>query len=469
MRKTKLRAVDKEANKNKTDKQVFLNPYQEEFVLSPARFSAIISAIGTGKTYAGLLKCWQHCIKYPNSLGLIVRKEFNDLKMSTMKDFEHYFGVEISSDKSFRFPNGSVIMFTHGDLNDVNVLKNINLNFFFIEQAEEYETDEIFHFLRDRLRRNTGPRWAGVIANAKGHNWLYNLFIEGAICDTLDKKTGQYVYTKNNRYLCTTANTFANAHNLPADFIDDCKAMEIEAYTHYMQFVMNDFNIVEEDDLVFTPEEIQSMRNAKVDGVLTKRDAGADVARFGKDKSVCIATECYNGLRYKQTDFDVWGQKDSIYTVGRITDFVLRVGAERCNIDADGIGGPMYDSLKDLASTSSKIYEFHGGDAPKDRHYLNIKTEIFFKMKELASKGWLQVQYEPILNELATIKYRYHRSGRKMIVPKDEMRKKGIPSPNLADALMMSIAFNIGYDSNGVYKGKKKKYNNNVVEDQIYW
>lgn len=454
---------------------VELLPFQEEFFRSPARFSGIIAAIGTGKTYTGLLKAWNHCKTHANALGLIVRKEFVDLRTSTMKDFEDYFGVEIASDKTYTFPNGSRIMFTHGDLNDVNVLKNINLSFFLIEQAEEYETDEIFDFLRDRLRRkNAGPRWGAVIANAKGHNWIFNRFVLGAEATEIDKKTGQYVYIKNNRYLCATANTFANEKNLPDDFIEDCKAMETEANQHYLQYIMNDFNVVEEDDLVFTQEELTNMKNASVDGQVSMMGAGVDVARFGKDLSVCIGVENISGIRFREGSKDSWGQKDAIYSSGRISEFVLKNQIEACSIDADGLGGPMYDIVKDLVTNSSRLSEFHGGGPAKDRHYANVKTETFFYMKQLAAKGWLEVHSQEIINELATIRYRFNRHGQKIIVSKDEMRKKGIPSPNFADALMMGVW--TAKNKKGMYKDKNTLYNNGrgngghkVNNPQIIW
>lgn len=460
---------------NENIKNVELLPFQEEFFRSPARFSGIISAIGTGKTYSGLLKAWDHCNKYPGALGLIVRKEFVDLKTSTMKDFEDYFNVSIASDKTYTFHNGSRIMFTHGDLNDVNVLKNINLSFFLIEQAEEYDTDEIFDFLRDRLRRkNAGPRWGAVIANAKGHNWLFNRFILGAEATEIDEKTGQHVYIKNNRYLCTTANTFANEKNLPEDFIDDCRAMETEAPQHFFQYIMNDFNVVEEDDLVFTQEELTSMKSVNIDGTAIALGAGVDVARFGKDINACVGVENIIGLKFREFTKDSWGQKDAIYSAGRISDFVIGRLIEVCTIDADGLGGPMYDIVKDLITSSSKLSEFHGGSPAKDPHYANIKTETYFFMKQLASKGWLEVHSPEIINELSTIRYRYNRKGQKIIVPKDEMRKKGIPSPNFADALMMGIY--ISKNKKGMYKQKNKRYNNNrgdgkpkVNNPQIIW
>ena len=130
--------------------EITLKPFQYDFVFSEERFPALIAGIGTGKTYMLLLKIWNFLSNHPNCLGLICRKEYTDLHDSTMKDFTRYFGVTADSNKEFKFPNGSVLMFRHAA--EVEVLKNINLSIFGIEQAEEFETDEQFIFLRDRLR-----------------------------------------------------------------------------------------------------------------------------------------------------------------------------------------------------------------------------------------------------------------------------------------------------------------------------
>ena len=74
-----------------TTKDIRLNWYQDRFMFSEARYNGIIAAVGSGKTFTGLLKAWNYCEMYPKSLGLIVRKEFIDLQNSTIKDFEMNF------------------------------------------------------------------------------------------------------------------------------------------------------------------------------------------------------------------------------------------------------------------------------------------------------------------------------------------------------------------------------------------
>ena len=183
------------------EKEIKLVPFQDKFLFSQSRFPALCAGIGTGKTYMLLLKIWKFCEDYPNTLALIARKEYTDLRDSTLKDFERYFEVSIDSNKEYAFKNGSKIMFRHAA--ELNVLKNINLSIAGIEQAEEFENDEQFNFIRDRLRRDNAPlQQLCIVANANGHNWIWR----------------RWINNPQSGYEISVASTFDNALNLPADF-----------------------------------------------------------------------------------------------------------------------------------------------------------------------------------------------------------------------------------------------------------
>jgi len=46
-----------------------------------------------------------------------------------------------------------------------------------------------------------------------------------------------------------------------------------------------------------------------------------------------------------------------------------------------------------------------------------------------------------LTGELTTLKYKTNSRGQIVIESKDDMRKRGLPSPDLADALMLAFAF----------------------------
>lgn len=418
--------------------------YQDLFLSSESKFPALIAAVGTGKTLCLLTKIFKYCEDWPGSTGLIVRKEFTDLKDSTMKDFEAYFGVKVGSNKNYTFPNGSMIMFRHAG--EIQVLKNINLSIAGIEQAEEFETDMQFQFIRDRMRQNNGApvRPLVLIANANGHNWVWNLHInhEDAVVREIHQETAQYEYI-HGEYHAITASTFANESNLVPDFIADLRRKEVEAPSHYRRYVLNSFEEMDNDDYVFdfnTLMECKKIEFAPRTGY-GHRIIGYDIARYGNDTCAGVGLHQHGALAWSEFLVEEWAKKDLDYTCGRILSTSKNNNANDNIIDEDGIGsGPL-----DFITHGRKRDDFQGfRNLPysfeKNADYGNARTKYAFKLKEYIEKGWLAIRNEKLIQELMTLRYRYDNHGRRILVSKEQLRKEGIRSPNLADALIMAAS-----------------------------
>jgi len=399
--------------------------FQADFLYSQARFPALIAGIGTGKTYMMLLKIWQFCEKYPDSLALVTRRTYTDLRDSTIKDFCRYFNVSLNADKEYHMSNGSVIMFRHGD--ELNVLKNINLSIAGIEQAEEFPTDEQFTFIRDRLRRTNAPvQQLCVIANAMGHNWIWKKWINNPV---------------SKEYDAVTANTFENADNLPEGFLNDLRQMEIDAPNHYKQYVMNSFEEVDADDLLFTHEVILQAQNLNYIGVegTKRRILAVDVARYGDDETVFTVLESKDIIRWEQVNQESWRGRSLMEVVGKVLDMHKTFHVDITVIDDVGMGGGVTDRL---AETRIKVSPFNGGEGCEGIQFYNKKAEAYFRLKDMMDRGYLKILKDDVLvDQLLTIRYRYRSDKAKMIIGKEEMRKDGITSPDRADALSMAAFY----------------------------
>ena len=402
--------------------------YQHRFLLSQHKFPALIAGIGTGKTLCLLVKLFDYCEQYPGTTALIIRKEYTDLKDSTIRDFERYFGVTVGSDKDYILPNKSKIMFRHAA--EIEVLKNINLGIAAIEQAEEFEDETQFTFIRDRLRQQNGAdvRPLLLIANANGHNWVWKMWINNPASE---------------EYEGITANTFENERNLPPDFIADLKRMEIEAPAHYRQYIMNSFEETEQDDYVFTYQELLKAKNDKY--LLREgyglRLAGFDIARYGNDKCACVVIQQMGALHWEIVHVEQWEHKDLSYTTGRILMLSNEHKVEKSIIDEDGIGaGPL-----DMLNKGRNLDNFLGFKNPPisyehDKFYGNNRTKNAFKLKDLILKGRICLSSEDVIEELITLKFTFDNHQRRILLSKEKMRKEGIKSPNLADALIMVVS-----------------------------
>uniref|UniRef100_A0A6M3KE57 Putative terminase n=1 Tax=viral metagenome TaxID=1070528 RepID=A0A6M3KE57_9ZZZZ len=403
-----------------------------------------------------LLKIYTYCEQYSGTTALIVRKEFTDLKDSTMRDFERYFNVKIGADKDYYLPNTSKIMFRHAA--EIEVLKNINLGIAGIEQAEEFETDEQFQFIRDRLRQQNGAdiRPLCVIANANGHNWVWKYWFNNP---------------PSEEYHGITATTFDNEINLPKDFIADLRRMETEAPNHYKQYVLNSFEETDQDDYVFTWVELNEAKK-NIYGLREGyglRISGFDVARYGEDKCADVTIQQNGALNWQVAHKEQWQKKDGDYTIGRIQSIVNTVHSEFNIVDEDGLGGPMLDVINAKIDDPNKKYKGFRNPSisyEKNKFYGNRRTEAIFKLKDMITKGWLSGLDDELCEELMTLKFVYQTDGRRILVSKEVMRAEGIKSPNLADALLMAVSLigEINYKQVNQYSYSQPQYSK---EDNI--
>jgi len=401
-----------------------VNPknYQEKFLFSEKRFPAFVSGWGTGKTLFGILRGMLLSEKVPDNLGLIIRKEFTDLHDSTMQDFERYTGLKVNADKDVILSNKSKIMFRHGK--ELDVLKNINLGWFMMEQAEEFESEEQFEFLRGRLRRSNVPFHSGfIIANTYGHNWIWKLW---------KNQSGE-------EYELSEATTFDNSDNLPKSFIEDLKSMEKESPHHYARYVMNSWDDLEEEDNLIPYEYITNSINLNFvpfanGGVVV----GVDIARFGDDETVFTAIQKCSETHWKQIYQETYKHRDLMQTTGRAKALKEQYNAEYLVVDDDGLGGGVSDRLTEQ---EVPVVRFKASEKAIRDGFHNKRIEQFWKLRELLRQGFLELYNDDELHQqLSSLKYKFKSNGLKALESKDDAKKRGVKSPDRADALMMACS-----------------------------
>ncbi len=401
-----------------------INPknFQESFLFSEKRYPAFVSGWGTGKTLFGILRGMICSEKIADNLGVIVRKNFTDLRDSTMNDFERYTGLKVDGNKEVLLPNKSKIMFRHGT--ELDVLKNINLGWFMLEQAEEFETEEQFQFLRGRLRRSNVPFHTGhIIANTAGHNWIWKLWKNQQLPD----------------YELIEATTFDNKDNLPKSFIADLEHMKLESPHHYARYVMNSWDDLEEEDNLIPYEFITNSTNLNFvpmpnGGIVI----GVDIARFGDDETVFTAIQKCSEHHWKQIYQKTYQHRDLMRTAGEAKSLKEEFNAEYLIVDDDGLGGGVSDRLTEQ---DVPVVRFKANEKAVREGFANKRIEQFWKVRELLRQGYLELYKDDELHQqLSGLKYKFKSNGNKILESKDEAKKRGIKSPDRADALMMACS-----------------------------
>jgi phage terminase large subunit len=407
------------------EKNVKAKKFQEDFITSKARYPAFVAAWGTGKTYFGLLKVVKQALKFSNNLLLIVRKEFTDLKDSTVRDFEVYFKIKVPTTKDVKFRNGSVIMFRHGD--ELEVLQNINLGGFLMEQAEEFETDEAFQMLRGRLRRKGVEHFGAVIANTKGHNWIWKAW-----------KRNDPERTKD--YALFEAKTYDNESNLPPDFIADLRTMERESPNHYNRYVLNSWEDLDVEDKVIPYPAILAAVNNEMRPLRVKKVVSCDPAEFGQDETVIYGIE--NG---KIIERDIFFKKELYETEQRIMDIAYKMSCKNVVVDPVGVGAGVRSHLAQRALTEKLNIILADGrlKANEDETYFNRRAEMWFtgRQRFIDRTVCIPDDDDQLQEELSKIGYEIQADKKRRIHSKDKIRKADYlgHSPGRAECLIYGL------------------------------
>lgn len=164
---------------------------------------------------------------------------------------------------------------------------------------------------------------------------------------------------------------------------------------------------------------------------------GVDPARFGDDRTSIIR-------RQGRCAFDLksYSKKDTMEVVGIVKTIIDEERPEKVFVDVGGLGAGVVDRLRELVDPKI-IIAVNAGSSPLDgRKYFNKRSEMWALCKEwLEDAGGAQIPDSDSLHaDLCGIKYKIDSNSRLVMEQKAEMKKRGIRSPDEADALILTFA-----------------------------
>jgi hypothetical protein len=170
---------------------------------------------------------------------------------------------------------------------------------------------------------------------------------------------------------------------------------------------------------------------------------GCDIGRFGDDPSV-IYPRC--GRDALSRPPEVFYGDDTMTTAGKIAAAFLRHGASICMVDEGGVGGGVVDRLRQLRIPVIGVDFGSGSDGYQAGvKYANKRAEIWGAMREWLEGGSipniLTNENTTLVDELTAPTYTLTKKEEIQLESKKEMRSRGVPSPNVADALACTFAY----------------------------
>lgn len=212
-----------------------------------------------------------------------------------------------------------------------------------------------------------------------------------------------------------------------------------------------------ESDSFIALETAEFAKNdVRIEPVGYKLNVGVDVARFGDDE-----TSMYAGIGGKVVNQRHHHKQDTMVTAGWVLRLVDETKAEypsitdvEIRIDDDGVGGAVTDRLREVTQERGLGYTIipvHNGGKAQDEHYGNLGSETWGCIKSMlednmshymiGQPGVLELpDDEKLIAQLSTRKWRMGSNGRIYLERKEDMKKRGLQSPDRADAFVLTFA-----------------------------
>ena len=164
---------------------------------------------------------------------------------------------------------------------------------------------------------------------------------------------------------------------------------------------------------------------------------GLDVARFGTNKTALVKRHA-NIVKSVETITN----RDTMYVAGWVMQQYEDANSDDrpavINIDSIGVGAGVVDRMREL---DVPVQGINVGEQPsgKDR-YANLRAELWWRAREWLEQRDTRVESEDLGAELTEVQFKITSTGKIQIESKDDMLKRGVTSPDIADAFVLTFA-----------------------------
>jgi hypothetical protein len=165
---------------------------------------------------------------------------------------------------------------------------------------------------------------------------------------------------------------------------------------------------------------------------------GIDCARGGDDNAMIQFRRGFDAR--SEMAYRIPGEKirDSMKFVSKVTDVLHRHKPDVVFVDSGAMGGPIGDRLRQLGYNAVDVG--FGEKAADDRQYVNRTAEMWSRMRNWLFAGGAVKDNPQLEKELTDREYSHNDKDQLMMERKKDMKKRGLASPDWADALCLTFA-----------------------------
>jgi len=428
----------------------FPRDWQKQCHRQRKRFTVLALHRRAGKTELAIMELLDNALKFDKDLGLFFYvapylKQAKAIAWARLKarvePLRQFGAVEINeSELSVTLKsNGSVIRIFGADNPDA--MRGVRLDGVVIDEVAQIKPEVWQDTLQPALSDRKG--WALFIGTPNGVNLFSELYFRAqSFTDWLSAKYTVY-----------------DTHAIDPEEVERLKRDMSE--TSFAREYLCDFSAAGDDQLISLSDVEAAAQRVKTEADVSyaAKIMGVDPARFGDDRSVI----------FKRQGLASW--KPAIYRGIDNMELAARVAAaidewepDAVFIDA-GQGGGVIDRLRQLGYD---VIEVAFGGRATDPAYLNKRAEMWFEMREWLKLGGAIPNSVDLKQDLAAPIYWYDSAGRIQLEPKDDIKKRGLPSPDLADALALTFAHPVSKKTLAQRFGGNQRHRERVLAEDPY-
>jgi len=188
------------------------------------------------------------------------------------------------------------------------------------------------------------------------------------------------------------------------------------------------------DSTLFPPALLRACQERELPGT-DKGTYGCDIAEEGEDETA-IYRNRGGVIRLVQT----YSKQSIDKTQGAIAALLRIRGDVPAVIDSIGVGVGIQANL---AAEGLLAHKFKASWKPIDEErFVNRAAEVFWTLREEMAAGAVDLppdgEDDDLIAQLGSIRYFHNPKGQIYLEPKDKRKKRGLPSPDRADAAAMA-------------------------------
>lgn len=161
---------------------------------------------------------------------------------------------------------------------------------------------------------------------------------------------------------------------------------------------------------------------------------GVDVARFGDDRSVLFPRQGRMAFRPK-----VFRNLGTMDLADQVAFSIDKWKPDGVIIDQTGVGAGVVDRLRQMGHD---VIGVDGANSPLTvlPRFLNRRVEMWWLLNEWLKTGGSIPDDGELISELTAPTYFFAAGGKLQLESKADLKKRGLPSPDKADALALTFA-----------------------------